>query len=87
MTDLSDMQVRWSYSIEHDRRVFLDQFSDIFDFAGGTSNLGKDKAPPQDSAGIFGLAAFQLQAAAAALSAAFDFRVPYNQRWSALSLR
>ena len=74
MTDLSDMQVRWLYSIEHDRRMFLDQFSDIFDFAGGTSNLGKYKAPPKDSAGIFGLAAFQLQAAAAALSAAFDFR-------------
>jgi hypothetical protein len=83
MTDLSDMQVRWLYSTEHDRRMFLDQFSDVFDFAGGISNLGKYKAPPKDSAEIFGLAAFQLQAAAAALSAAFDFRGAVQ---SALSL-
>jgi len=74
MTDLSEKQLQWLCSRDQDMRMFLDQFIDIFDFAGGTNNLGDYEAPPKDALDIFMLAAFQLQGAAAALSVAFDSR-------------
>jgi hypothetical protein len=46
----------------------MDQFTDIFDFAGGVANLGQYKMPPKDALDIFQLAEFQFQAAAPAVS-------------------
>lgn len=74
MTDLSEKQIQWMCSRDHDMHMFLDQFVDIYDFAGGTSSLGGYKTPPKEALDTFMLAAFQFQAAAAALSVAFDFR-------------
>jgi hypothetical protein len=54
--------------------AFHDQFIDIFDFAGTMGRLGDYKMPPKEAQELFQLASFQLQAAAAALSVAFDFR-------------
>jgi len=73
-TDLSPMQLKWLGSRPGDMRAFLDQFTDIMDFAGGIGNLADYKTPPQGALEVFWLAGFQLQAAAATLSAAFDFR-------------
>lgn len=73
-TDLSPMQLKWLGSRPGDMRAFLDQFTDIMDFAGGIGPLGNYKTPPQEALEVFWLAGFQLQAAAAILSAAFDFR-------------
>jgi hypothetical protein len=74
LTDFSPMQIKWLCSRPPDFHMFLDQFADIFDFAGGVGNLGNYKTPPKDALEVFWLAAFQLQAAAAALSVAFDHR-------------
>lgn len=74
LTDLSDNQLRWLGSRPHDVDIFLDQFIDIFDFAGTLGRLGDYKSPPKEARQIFRLASFQLQAAAAALTVAFDFR-------------
>jgi hypothetical protein len=74
LTDLSPMQLKWLCSRPSDLQMYMDQFTDIIDFAGGVGGLGDYKTPPTDALEIFWLAAFQLQAAAAALSVAFDFR-------------
>lgn len=74
LTDLSEAQLRWLASRPQDEAAFHDQFIDIFDFAGTLGRLGDYKMPPKESHEMFQLASFQLQAAAAALSLAFDFR-------------
>lgn len=74
LTDLSEAQLRWLGSRPKDVAIFLDQFIDIFDFAGILGRLGDYKTLPKEAQEIFQLASFQLQAAAAALSVAFDFR-------------
>lgn len=74
LTDLSEAQLRWLASRPQDLAAFHDQFIDIFDFAGTLGRLGNYKMPPKEAHEIFQLASFQLQAAAAALSVAFDFR-------------
>jgi hypothetical protein len=74
LTDLSATQVRWLCSREADLQMFQDQFIDIFDFAGGLGDFGDYKTPHKEALDVFRLAAFQLQAAAATLSVAFDFR-------------
>jgi hypothetical protein len=74
LTDLSEMQLRWLCSQPSSQQIFMDQFIDIFDFAGGVGGLGDYKTPPKEALEVFWLAAFQLQAAAAALSVAFDSR-------------
>jgi hypothetical protein len=73
-TDLEPKQLAWLRTRPADFHAFIDQFIDIFDFAGGIGNFGDFKTPPKVALEIFWLAAFQLQAAAAALSMAFDFR-------------
>lgn len=73
-TDLSEAQLHWLASRAQDLAVFHDQSIDIFDFAGALGGLGNYKVPPKEAHEIFQLASFQLQAAAAALSVAFDFR-------------
>jgi hypothetical protein len=74
LTDLSEPQLRWLASRPQDLAAFHDQFIDIFDFAGTLGRLGDYKMPPKEALELFQLASFQLQAAAAALSVAFDFR-------------
>jgi len=74
LTDFSENQIRWLCARQSDVAMFYDQFTDIFDFAGGVGPFGDYKPPPKEAAQIFQLAAFQLQAAAAALSVAFDHR-------------
>jgi hypothetical protein len=74
LTDLSPTQLRWLCSQPSGQQMYLDQFTDIIDFAGGVEGLGDYKTPPKEALEIFWLAAFQLQAAAAALSVAFDAR-------------
>lgn len=74
LTDLTETQLRWLNSRPQDVAIFLDQFIDIFDFAGGLGRLGDYKILTDDAQQILQLASFQLQAAAAALSVAFDFR-------------
>jgi hypothetical protein len=74
LTNLTDTQLRWLNSRPQDVAIFLDQFIDIFDFAGALGRLGDYKMLPKEAHQIFRLASFQLQAAAAALSVAFDFR-------------
>ena len=39
LTDLSPMQLKWLCSRPADLQMFMDQFTDIFDFAGGVGNL------------------------------------------------
>lgn len=73
LTDLSPMQINWLRSRPKDFDIFLDQFIDIFDFAGGLATMGNYKRPPKVALDIFRLSAFQLQAAAATLCVAFDF--------------
>lgn len=74
LIDLSEQQIKWLCSREQDMQAFLDQFIDIFDFAGGVGDLADFKTPPPEAQEVFTLAAFQLQAAGAALRLAFDFR-------------
>jgi hypothetical protein len=74
LTNLSEIQIRWLSSREADHRMFNDQFVDIMDFAGGIGNFAGYRSPPKEASKVFWLAAFQLQAAAAALSVAYDFR-------------
>jgi len=74
LTDFSETQLRWLASRPEDLATFHDQFIDIFDFAGTVGRLGDYKMPPKDAQELLQLASFQLQAAAAALSVAFDYR-------------
>ncbi|MBR0834122.1 hypothetical protein JQ612_13055 [Bradyrhizobium manausense] len=74
LTDFSEAQLRWLASRPQDEAAFHDQFIDIFDFAGALGRLGDYKMPPKEAQEMLQLASFQLQAAAAALSVAFDFR-------------
>ncbi|MCK1492195.1 hypothetical protein IVB14_17645 [Bradyrhizobium sp. 180] len=74
LTDLTQNQLGWLGTRPLDVQRFLDQFTDVMDFAGGIGNFGNYKLPPKAALEKFQLAAFQMQAAAAALSVAFDFR-------------
>jgi hypothetical protein len=73
-TNFSKTQAEWLSSRPADFQMFNDQFIDIFDFGGGIGNLSGYRTPPKEALEIFWLSAFQFQAAAAALSVAFDFR-------------
>ena len=73
-TDLTPSQLEWLARRPDDLNMFIDQFTDIFDFGGGIGNYANYKTPPKEAMNFFVLAAFQLQGAAAALSVAFDFR-------------
>ncbi|WP_314952085.1 hypothetical protein [Bradyrhizobium cosmicum] len=74
LTDLNASQIGWLVTRPNDLQSFYDQFEDITDFAGGIGGYADYKRPPEAALKLFWLAAFQLQAAAAALSVAFDFR-------------
>ena len=74
LTDLSENQLHWLASREHDLHMFIDQFTDIFDFGAVIGNYADYKRPPREALDFFWLAAFQLQAAAATLRIAFDLR-------------
>jgi hypothetical protein len=74
LTDLTKNQLGWLATRPTDLQSFLEQFEDIMDFAGGVGGYADYKRPPGAALELLWLAAFQLQAAAAALSVAFDFR-------------
>jgi len=74
LCDLSEMQMRWLASNQNELSVYMDQFTDIFDFGAALGNYADYKLPPKGSLELMHLAAFQFQAAAATLSVAFDFR-------------
>jgi hypothetical protein len=74
LTDLSSTQLQWLGSRPADRDAYIDQATDVFDFAGGIANLAQFETPPEEARQVFHNAGFQLQAAAATLSLAFDFR-------------
>lgn len=73
LTDMSPNQLKWLASRPDNLNRYIDQFANVFDFAGGTYGLGDYKQPPKEAKDFFHLAGFQLQAAAATLSVAFDF--------------
>ena len=73
LTDLSPLQIQWLASRPSDRDALISQFVNVFDFGGGIANLAEYKKPPENALAVFRLAAFQLQAAAATLSVAFNF--------------
>jgi hypothetical protein len=73
-TNFSKTQMKWLSSSPAHFQMFNDQFIDIFDFGGGIGNFDGYRTPPTEALEIFWLSAFQFQAAAAALSVAFDFR-------------
>jgi hypothetical protein len=56
------------------RVYYYDQFTDLFDFGWGLSELGHDRPANDQAKTFFGLAHFQIQAAAAIVSGAYDFR-------------
>jgi hypothetical protein len=72
--NFSENQVGWLHSRPADLKMYMDQFIDIMDFAGCVGHLGSYKRPPAGTLETLWLAAFQLQAAAATLAVAFDFR-------------
>jgi hypothetical protein len=74
LTDLTENQLNWLASRETDLNRFIAQFADVFDFAGGAYGLADYQVPPREAHELFYLAGFQLQAAAAALCAAYDVR-------------
>jgi len=74
VTDLNEMQCRWLASRGADFGAFLDQFIDLFDFGYGLIELGHTRSVGEDCKSLLGLAHFQLQAAAAIVTGAYDFR-------------
>lgn len=74
LTDLSPNQVQWLMSRPTDFAAFVDQFIDLFDFGYGLMEIGADRPVPVEARDLLGLAHFQLQAAAAVVSGAFDLR-------------
>jgi hypothetical protein len=74
LAQFNPMQVRWIQNRPDDFKMFIDQFIDIFDFAGGIATMADYKRPPNNVMDTIWLATFQFQAAAATLSAAFDTR-------------
>jgi hypothetical protein len=74
LAQFNPMQARWIRDRPDDFKMFIDQFIDIFDFAGGIATMASYKRPPANVMDIIWLATFQFQAAAATLSAAFNAR-------------
>ena len=74
LLDLNPNQLRWLQSLPTEMKKFINQFIDVFDFAGAVFNLGEYKCPPEAALELFHLAAFQFQSAAATLNNAFDPR-------------
>ncbi|WP_419320254.1 hypothetical protein ACN2C7_05165 [Caulobacter sp. ErkDOM-E] len=74
MTDLTPDQAHWLMTRPVDRAAFIDQFIDVFDFGYGLMELGRDRPVTSECRNMLGLAHFQLQAAAAVVTGAFDRR-------------
>lgn len=72
--EFSPNQVRWLHSRPKEFHAYLDQFTDIMDFAGAIAPFAGYASLSKAPLEVLWLSAFQLQAAAAALTAAFDFR-------------
>lgn len=74
LAEFSPHQVRWLHSRPKELHAYLDQFTDIMDFAGAIAPFAGYSSLSAAPLKVLWLSAFQLQAAAAALTAAFDFR-------------
>jgi hypothetical protein len=74
MLDLSETQLDWLASRPADMSLVIDQFIDLVDFGHGMTELGQHRAIGDDCRTFLGLAHFQLQAAAATLTGAYDRR-------------
>ena len=74
VTDLNQLQWQWLRSRPADFNSFLDQFIDLFDFGFGLVELGHTRPVEEDCKTLLGLTHFQLQAAAAIVTGAYDFR-------------
>jgi hypothetical protein len=74
LSDLSEEQKKWLSSRPADLGAYLDQCIDIFDFAGGVEGFAEFSEVSPPALDIFLNAGFHLQAAAATLTVAFDFR-------------
>jgi hypothetical protein len=72
MTDLTPDQAHWLMTRPADRAAFIDQFIDVFDFGYGLMELGHERPVNSECRNLLGLAHFQLQAAAAVVTGAFD---------------
>jgi len=74
VTDLTPTQCQWLASRPGDYAMFVDQFVDLFDFGFGLFELGVHQPLTGDCRNLLGLAHFQLQAAAAVVTGAYDLR-------------
>lgn len=72
--DMSEMQKRWMYSAKSDWAAYHDQFFDLFDFGYGFMELGHDRPLNDKTISYIDKCRFQLQAAAAVLTTAYDYR-------------
>ncbi len=73
-TNMNELQLRWLRSRPEDYNAFHDQFADIWDFGWGLLELGSTRSVGDECKNFMGLAHFQLQAAAAIVTGAYDFR-------------
>ncbi len=72
--DLSSRQIEWLLSDPDHTEAYVSTFSDLFDFSACLHSFSGYEEPPEPARPLFGLAAFQIQAAGATLCAAFDER-------------
>ena len=72
--DLSPRQREWLASDPEQVEAYVSTFCDIFDFSACLYSYSDYDRPPDGAMRLLGLAAFQLQGAAATLCAAFDER-------------
>lgn len=73
-TNLNEAQKAWLQQRPNDLLSFYDQFTDILDFGFGLDDLTKSSSVDDDCKSFLELAHFQLQAAAAIVTGAYDFR-------------
>ncbi len=74
MLDISEAQRDWLASRPKDMSLIIDQFIDLIDFGFGINELGKARNVNDDCRNFLSLVHFQLQAAAATLTGAYDRR-------------
>lgn len=72
--DLSPRQRQWLTSDPEQAEAYLSTYCDVFDFSACLNSFDGYGKPPDGALHMLGLAAFQLQGAAATLCAAYDER-------------
>jgi hypothetical protein len=74
LIDLNSMQKRMLSADPMQLQSYCDQFADLYDFAYGRDDIDKMGWTNLECRNFMGLAHFQLQASAAIITGAFDFR-------------